>query len=89
MSVSANYPTPVYVNGFQCRNCTDVAYAQKHIDPAHPKSGPFGINAKDDPTVKNNQVVSFGGALVNLNVAEADTSNGVGRPTGTRLDVSA
>ena len=35
------------INGFQCRNCTDIDYAKKHIDPAHPKDGPYGINAKD------------------------------------------
>ena len=45
MAISANYPTPVYVNGFQCKNCTDVDYAKKHIDPAHPKDGPYGIDA--------------------------------------------
>ena len=52
MAVSTDYSTPVLVNGYTCKNCTDVDYARKHIDPAHPKSGPYGINAKDDPTVK-------------------------------------
>jgi len=46
----ANYPHPVQVNGFTCRNCTDVDYAKKHIDPAHPRSGPYGIDAATDPT---------------------------------------
>ena len=50
MAISGDYPHPVQVNGFTCRNCTDVDYANKHIDPAHPKSGPYGINAKSDPT---------------------------------------
>ncbi len=50
MAVGTDYSTPVTVNGFSCRNCTDVDYAKKHIDPAHPKSGPYGINAKDDPS---------------------------------------
>jgi hypothetical protein len=67
MSVSANYPQPVQVNGFTCHNCTDVDYARKHIDPAHPKSGPYGINAKNDPTVTN--AVTFGGNLKSLNDA--------------------
>jgi hypothetical protein len=52
MAVSTDYSTPVIVNGYTCKNCTDVDYAKKHIDPAHPKSGPYGINAKDDPTVE-------------------------------------
>jgi hypothetical protein len=47
---STNYAHPVYVNGFICRNCTDVDHAKKHIDPAHPKSGPYGIDAASDPT---------------------------------------
>ena len=38
-----------FVNGFQCRNCTDIDYAKKHIDPAHPKDGPYGINAPNQP----------------------------------------
>ncbi len=50
MAISTNYAVPVVVNGFLCRNCTDVDNAKKHIDPAHPKSGPFNITAKDDPT---------------------------------------
>ena len=43
-SISANYPSPVTVNGFSCRNCTEVDYAKRHIDPAHPRAGPFGMN---------------------------------------------
>ncbi len=41
---TVNYPTPIQVNGYSCKNCTDVEYAKKHIDPQHPKDGPFGIN---------------------------------------------
>jgi hypothetical protein len=58
MAVSTDYSTPVIVNGFRCKNCTDVDYAKKHIDPAHPKSGPYGINAKDDPTVQQTAPVT-------------------------------
>jgi len=84
MSVSTNYPQPVQVNGFTCRNCTDVAYAKKHIDPAHPKSGPYGINAKDDPTVTN--AVTFGGALQSLN-GPAQSANDTGQ--ARLLDLTA
>jgi hypothetical protein len=49
---STNYPQPVQVNGFLCRNCTDVDNAKKHIDPAHPRSGPYGVNAATDPTTE-------------------------------------
>ena len=43
---TVNYPNPVTVNGYSCKNCTDVDYAKKNIDPAHPKDGPYGVNAK-------------------------------------------
>ena len=57
MSIPGNYPNPVWVNGYQCKNCTDVDNAKKFVDPAHPKSGPFGIDAKTDPTVVDNPAV--------------------------------
>jgi hypothetical protein len=47
MAINGDYSQPVTVNGFLCKNCTDVDYAKKHIDPAHPKDGPYGVNAKD------------------------------------------
>ncbi len=105
MSVGTNYSTPVMVNGFLCKNCTDVDYAKKHIDPAHPKSGPYGIDAKDDPTVKQSTTstaVTFGGNLSSLNASQAltggqsaaDPSDAVAaaEPSsaiGTQLDISA
>jgi hypothetical protein len=67
MTIGPNYPIPVQVNGFTCKNCTDVDLAKKHIDPAHPRSGPYGVNAKTDPTVNKTAVVAFGGALSALN----------------------
>ena len=67
MTIGANYPSPVQVNGYLCKNCTDVDLAKKHIDPAHPRSGPYGIDAKNDPTVNKTAAVIFGGALSSLN----------------------
>ncbi|HWU50699.1 MAG TPA: hypothetical protein VN042_12530 [Asticcacaulis sp.] len=52
MAISGDYPHPVQINGFTCKNCTDVDYAKKHIDPAHPRSGPYGVNAASDPSQK-------------------------------------
>jgi hypothetical protein len=102
MAVSADYSTPVMVNGFSCKNCTDVDYAKKHIDPAHPKSGPYGIDAKDDPSVKQTApsgAVTFGGNLSELNTRQApsgtpgatDPLNAVtdNRAIGAQLDISA
>ena len=51
MAISGNYTTPVQVNGYLCRNCTDVDYAKKHIDPQHPKSGPYGVDRSEERRV--------------------------------------
>lgn len=51
MAVSGDYPKPVTVNGFSCRNCQEVSMAKRFIDPEHPLSGPYGVSAGSDPTV--------------------------------------
>ena len=78
MTIGSNYPTPVNVNGFLCRNCTDVDYAKKHTDPAHPKSGPYGIDAEDDPTVKKApaSIILFGGGLSDISSQKAAAPTG-------------
>ena len=48
--ISTNYRIPVQVNGFECHNCTDVDYAKRHIDPQHPQSGPYDVDAMIDPS---------------------------------------
>ncbi len=64
------------VNGYQCNNCTDIDYAKKNIDPAHPEDGPFGVNAKtSDGAAKSGSAsdgpfglsVVYGGSLASLN----------------------
>lgn len=75
MSISGDYPQPVTVNGFTCRNCTDVDYAKKHIDPAHPKSGPYGVTAESDPT--RDQAVTLGGRLGDLAAQSAAATTSV------------
>jgi hypothetical protein len=98
MAISGDYPTPVNVNGFSCKNCTDVDNAKKHIDPAHPKDGPFGINAKNrpediertarsfDPTYDGQVAVTFGGQL------SAFADRALARPpvgaASSRVDIS-
>ena len=86
MSISTDYPSPVQVNGFTCRNCTDVDYAKKHIDPAHPKDGPYGIDAQSNPGGSDHgPSVKFGGALSGL--ANATQQSAATGPQ-TRLDIS-
>ena len=87
MSINGDYPHPVQVNGFQCRNCTDVDNAKKHIDPAHPKSGPYNVNAASDPSRQTS--VILGGALKGL---EGSGTSGApaSDPTapGAKIDIS-
>jgi hypothetical protein len=60
------------VNGYPCKNCTDVDYAKKNIDPAHPKDGPYGVNNPEKlAQAKRDKVVKFGGALAGLNAPPA------------------
>ena len=80
---SVNYPNPVTVNGYSCKNCTDVDYAKKNIDPSHPKDGPFGVNAKDKPAV------TFGGVLAHLSQTADPRIAPTATQQGLRLDLSA
>lgn len=67
------------VNGYVCKNCTDVEYAKKGVDPAHPKDGPDGIykaerSAKsgavqagdDNQPAAHGPAVKFDGALAGV-----------------------
>ena len=36
MAINGDYAAPITVNGFTCRNCTDVDRAKRNIDPADP-----------------------------------------------------
>jgi hypothetical protein len=100
---TVNYPSPVQVNGYSCKNCTEVDEAKKHIDPAHPKDGPYGVDAKTrppspgkaDPTEAAGKVQSpafvLGGALAGLSPASgAATAAGASTDgaLGRHLNVS-
>ena len=51
------------VNGYVCRTCADVSLAKKQIDPAHPKDGPNGRDARTAETDARPPAVLFGGSL--------------------------
>jgi hypothetical protein len=80
---SINYPQPVQVNGFTCHNCTEVDEAKKHIDPAHPKSGPYGIDAASDPT-NPKSFIPFGGNPSGTQTATISTAQTAGRTVDIR-----
>jgi len=88
LAISANYPVPVWVNGYQCRNCTDVDLAKKHIDPAHPKSGPYNVDAPSDPSRVLQKAVSFGGQLTGLNTSGLGVGSAPAPATGSQLDLT-
>lgn len=83
MSISGDYPHPVQVNGFTCHNCTDVDYARKHIDPAHPKAGPYGVDAKNDPSLRAQDAFrfKFDGALKGVSQASGASAVTTARAT--------
>jgi hypothetical protein len=97
---NVNYPNPVLVNGYSCKNCTEVDEAKKHIDPAHPKDGPFGVDAKNQPpspsdpatetkSKSDTPAVKFGGALAGLSQASGASAQPSVAQQGQRLNVFA
>ena len=90
---SVNYSMPVTVNGFLCKNCTDVDLAKAHIDPQHPSAGPYGANAEADPSLAGKQfdgktgAVTFGGSLSGGNT-DGVSSSVTSSPRGSQLDLS-
>ena len=82
MAISANYPMPVLVNGYLCNSCTQVAEAQKDIDPADPQAGPWGIDAKSSSIPKDRPAFTLGGLL-------AERSTPTGATTGKQTTVSS
>jgi hypothetical protein len=70
-AIQKGVPLMQVVNGFVCQNCTDVDYAKKGIDPAHPQQGPASAQSPKDDAKKAGTVtsnaVTFGGSLSRLN----------------------
>ena len=79
---------------FTCKNCADVDLANKHVDPAHPASGPYDVNAASDPS-RHDVAVKLGGALVNLTSSGLSPADDVLNPvadlyrSGTQIDIAA
>ena len=97
---TVNYPNPVVVNGYSCKNCTEVDEAKKHIDPAHPKDGPYGVDAKNQPpspsdpatetkTKADTPAVTFGGVLAGASQGAGTGPQPSASQPGQRLNVFA
>ena len=77
------------VNGYVCFNCTDVGYAQKHIDPAHPK-GDQATAPEGSQKPGSSPSVTFGGALTGANAASNPSATNPSRnQPGSALDLTA
>jgi hypothetical protein len=66
------------INGYVCHNCTDVDYAKKGIDPAHPnKDDPLNAKTKSQNAIANadktqiSPAVILSGALAKLEAANS------------------
>lgn len=86
MTISGDYASPISVNGYSCKNCTDVENAKKHIDPAHPKDGPYGVKALENSG--RSPAVIFGGALAALDQDTQPRVQTGAVAVGGRLDIT-
>ena len=80
------------INGFICRNCTDVELAKRGVDPAHPKDDPKNP-AYDPARAKADHGPAFrlDGALARSGTAGSSTSalppvNGVAGTDGANTN---
>jgi hypothetical protein len=96
---TVNYPSPITVNGYSCKNCTDVDLAKQHVDPSHPKDGPYGVNAKDhagsplDPASpasrSDTPAVTFSGVLAGVLQSSNTSAQPSATQQGQRLNIFA
>jgi hypothetical protein len=81
------------VNGYVCHNCTDIDYAKKGIDPAHPKKDdPLNAQTKpQDGIASAGKTVILSGALAKLDRdarPASEATNQHSPATGAQLNIS-
>ena len=74
------------VNGYVCRDCTDVSLAKRGVDPAHPPDKPGAADAKDDTKNSRNPGDPAAAASPTPLGANQPLANG---PRGTVLNLLA
>jgi hypothetical protein len=89
------------INGYVCRNCTDVELAKRGVDPAKPKDDPKSpsydpAQAKADhhgPAFQLSDALkaasAIGSAASGLPPVNATGDSGHVTPPGTHVDISA
>ena len=75
------------VNGYVCRNCSDVSLAKRNVDPAHPKAGPDRVEAVKP--VSPTPAVVFEGQLGETARARPPTPTQAPYRPGSTVSVSA
>jgi hypothetical protein len=75
MAISSDYPRPITVNGYVCRNCDDVSKAKKFEDPSAKAAAAAPISA---------DAVLFGGTLAGQRTVAVVVSTQAPRPTSDR-----
>jgi hypothetical protein len=85
------------VNGYVCRNCTDVENAKKGIDPAHPRKDFRAPSQTKTGAAQNNSAVILSGALTEGGAQKTGLATSTGAPvqahvsapkTGAALNVT-
>jgi hypothetical protein len=80
------------INGYVCKSCCDVEYAKKHIDPAHPKDGPYREKRVDQASTQPPSD-SFGPAVKigdqTIDPVKPDAPVEASRATGKIVDLTA
>ena len=74
------------VIGYMCRDCTDVSYAKKNINPAHPKDGP---QPSEQPSKTNPETLPLGGGLVVTTALRTDSAQADAEPNSPGLNLLA
>jgi len=73
------------VNGFSCRNCSDVARAKRNIDPADPLGGHFGTKG----AAKNDRSASSPNLFDRAAIDSLKHAHLTGRPPGSLVNLRA
>lgn len=73
MAISSDYPRPITVNGFVCRNCDDVSKAKKFENPAADKAGEVLPRGAE-------RAVMFGGSLIDRSAMGGVPQSTVSKP---------
>lgn len=85
MAIGGDYPVPITVNGFLCRNCADVSKAQKNVDPADPD----GVKARAKEALGVNDLKKPQNIFNAQKIDEAVAARQAAGERGTNANIAA